>query len=158
MTEDWTVRLAGARMQVDKQFEPTVADSEFTSQEWGLIMTAVEFDIEAPQDPEAATLVARGDKLPDIVPELDRIQDQMGGSPTPVEEGHGSGISGRLRQFASSLSLDLGSTDHGERIAAAKVLTQEYADELQSFLESEGRWAEICEAAAAERAEEPGEG
>jgi hypothetical protein len=151
MTNDWTDSLAGARMQVDQQFEHRVEASEFTSQEWGLIMTAVEFDIHEPGDPERAELYADTENLPEIVPELERIQREMGGSPTAVEEGHGSGITGRIRQMVDSLTADRDTSGDSERLAKAETLVQDYAEDLQTYLEKRGRWDELRQAASEER-------
>ncbi len=147
----WTDQLAGARMQVDQRFQDRVSASDFSNQEWGLIMTAVEFEVERPDDPERARLVADTDKLEDIVPELGRIQKQMGGSPTPVDDGPDrGGILGSLRGMLDSLSSNHDSTPDEARLDDARELTQGYATELQNFLEERGRWDEIRQAAAAQ--------
>jgi aryl-alcohol dehydrogenase-like predicted oxidoreductase len=57
MSDKWTDMLAGARMQVDQQFQSRLERSEFTNQEWGLVMTAVEFEIQNADDPENARAV-----------------------------------------------------------------------------------------------------
>ena len=149
MTDNWTDSLAGARMQVDQQFEPRVEASEFTSQEWGLIMTAVEFDVHEAGDPEAAELYADTDNLPQIVPELERIQREMGGSATPVEDSGSSGMFGKVRQMIDNLTADRKTSSDDERLRNAEVLVQDYADELQIYLEKQGRWDEIRQAAHA---------
>lgn len=144
MTAAWTDRMTGARMQVDRQFQDRVHQSEFTSQQWGLVMTAVEFRIDNPETPEEATLVADTENVEHILPELDDIPTGMG---YQQQEERGGGVLGRLREFLS------GGGDDGvdeERLAAATELADEYATRLQSFLEEQGRWAEICEVAARE--------
>lgn len=149
MADDWTNRLAGARMQVDQRFDDRVLASRFTNQEWGLIMTAVEFDIENPEDPESAELIAKTDHLEDIIGELGQIQRQMGGSPEPVDKGPGGGlILGRLRRYLDGLKTDSRGGNDREKFVAASELVEEYAEELQAFLEEEGRWENVCEAAA----------
>jgi len=148
MADDWTDRLAGARMQVDKRFNDRVLDSRFSNQEWGLIMTAVGFDIEDPGDPGEATLVAQTDHLEDIVGELDSIQQQMGGSPQQVDSGNSGGLFGSLRRLFGGLTGDAGGSDDREKLDAATTLVEEYAAELQQFLEEQGRWEDICERAA----------
>ena len=144
MSGDWTDRLAGARMQVDQQFQDRVAESEFTSQEWGLIMTAVEFEIDDPGDPEAARLVADTSKFGDIVPELENIKQEMGAQQPPRETG-GEGILGRLRQLFGSSGEE--TTTDEERLDEARSLVEAYASALQRHLEARGRWEEIREAA-----------
>ncbi|AUX09579.1 hypothetical protein AArcSl_1954 [Halalkaliarchaeum desulfuricum] len=140
---DWTDAIVGERMAVDREFNDRVQSSEFSSQEWGLIMTATELEIEHADDPERARIVANTEKLPSIMPELDNIQDQMaamgGGA------GGGSGGSGGLFDGIKS-ALGLGGGTGGvdeERLKAAEQLTQEYADELQALLEEKGRWEQV---------------
>jgi hypothetical protein len=149
MANDWTDRLAGARMQVDKRFSDRVLDSQFTNQEWGLIMTAVDFDIDEPEHPGQARLVARTDHIEDIIGELDSIQREMGGSPSPVDKGSsGGGIFGRFRQYLQGLKTNSQGGNDREKLVAATKLVEEYATELQQFLEEQGRWEDICERAA----------
>jgi hypothetical protein len=144
MSGDWTDRLAGARMQVDQQFQDRVAESDFTSQEWGLIMTAVEFEIDDPDDPEAARLVADTSKFGDIIPELENIKREMSAQQPPRESG-GDGILGRLRQLFGSSGE--GNATDDERLEEARSLVEAYASALQRHLEARGRWEEIREAA-----------
>jgi len=147
MTDDWTDQLAGARMQVDQQYRETLEASDFSNQEWGLVMTAVDWEIENPEDPDEATLVADTSKLPDIVPELRNIQKEMGGSPTPVEDGPNTrGFLGRLQQYIHHLRSGTG--DSGEKkLSDAEELVDGYTLVLQEYLEEHGRWEEICAAA-----------
>ena len=146
---DWTDKIVGARMAVDGTFASEVEASGFSRQEWGLVMTSVEFDIEGADDPENARLVANSDNLEAVVPELKRVaemQNQM--------QGGGGGRSsggGFLDNVKSALGLGNGTGKSGqvdeERLAEARALTQRYADELQAHLEQKGRWEAICEAA-----------
>jgi hypothetical protein len=139
---DWTDRIVGDRMRVDQEFNERVQASEFSSQEWGLIMTAVEFEIADPDDPESARIVANTDKLPQVMPELDNIQDQMqamGGG-----DGGGSDRSGGvLDSIKNAIGLGNGSGRDEQRLAAAESLTQEYADTLQQHLESKNKWDQV---------------
>ncbi|MEF8775050.1 MAG: DUF5799 family protein [Haloarculaceae archaeon] len=153
MTTDWRDSLAGARMQVDRQFESRVVDSGFSSQEWGLIMTAVEFEVANPADPERAEMYAATDQMDQIIPELERIQREMGGSQTAVEEGDGGGLLGSIRQMLGGLASGGNGRSDSERLAEAEVLVQEYADKLQSYLEKQGRWDDVRTAASAEATE-----
>jgi hypothetical protein len=144
MTEGWTDRITGARMQVDKEFQARVQDSEFTNQQWGLIMTAVEFRIDDPETPGRATLVADTSKVEQIIPELEEMPQGMGAQPSPGRSD--DGLLGRLRGF-------LGGGSNGvdeETLAAATGLAEEYAAELQGFLENNGRWEAVCGHAAGE--------
>ena len=142
---DWTDAIVGERMAVDREFNDRVQASEFSSQEWGLIMTATEFEIEHPDDSEKAKLVANTEKVPSIMPELDNIQDQMaamGGGAGGGSGGSGSGgLLGGIKR-----ALGLGAGEEGvdeERLEAAEQLTQEYAEELQAQLEANGRWEQV---------------
>lgn len=146
MSNEWRDRLAGARMQVDQQFDDRVRSSQFTNQEWGLIMTAVEFEIESPDSPEAAELTANTDNLELIMPELDNLPQGVAGAPT----GEGDSGGGFLDSVKSALGFS-GSDKNGvdeDDLAAATALVEEYATQLQAHLEDQGRWEEIRSAAA----------
>lgn len=148
---EWTDRLAGARMQVDQQFEERVRNSQFSNQEWGLIMTAVEWEIRHVDDPEAAELVADTSNVADIIPELEKIQQQMGGGgPMGGGGNDGGGLGDRVRQFFDTLTGNGSGGTDTERQNAAEALVQEYARELQAFLEKRERWEDIREIAAGE--------
>ncbi len=150
MSNQWRDSLAGARMQVDQQFSDRIVASQFTNQQWGLIMTAVEFDIENPEDPETAELVANTDQVKHIIPELDNLPQGMGGAPMAAGGGQdsgGGGLLGRIRGFLTGDSGGSSQTDT-ETLEAASTLTNEYAKELQAFLEEQGRWESLCESAA----------
>ncbi|MFC6825536.1 DUF5799 family protein [Halopelagius fulvigenes] len=138
---DWTDAIVGDRMTVDREFNDRVTNSEFTRQEWGLIMTATEFEIANASDPEEARIVADTEKLPQIMPELENVRSQMaqmGGSPG----GGGSSGGGLFDSIKGALGLGGGGGDQ-ERLDAAERLVQEYADELQSHLESRGKWEQV---------------
>ncbi|MDQ2051307.1 DUF5799 family protein [Natronolimnohabitans sp. A-GB9] len=155
----WTDRIVGARMAVDQEFTSRVESSQFSSQQWSLIMTATEFEIEHPEDPDRARIVADTDQVEQIIPELENMPTGgMGGMGGPGQ-GQGQGRSdssssggGVLDSIKGALGLGGGDgdDDHAEKLQAAEQLTQEYADELQSHLESEGRWEPVRQAAAAE--------
>lgn len=140
----WTDMIVGDRMATDREFNAEIENSRFTRQEWGLIMTAVEFDIEHPGDEERARLVADTEKLPHVLPELDNVRSQMnamGGGPS--SDG-GGGVLGSLKR-----ALGFGSEDEVDQdeLDAADRLAQTYARQLQTRLENRGRWAEIRAAA-----------
>lgn len=145
---DWQDRIVGVRMSVDRQFNDRIESSSFSRQQWGLVMTATEFEIEHANDPDRARIVANTEKLPSVLPEMDRIEEQMGSM------GGGSGSSGSSSGILSTLkdALGMGSGSGGasnrERTEAAEELTQAYADELQRELEESGRWSEIRQLAA----------
>ena len=146
MSGAWTDQLAGARMQVDQQFNDQVRESEFSNQQWGLIMTAVTFEIEDPGDPEQATLVANTEQVPQILPELDNIPQGMGGAPG----GRDSSSDGLFSRIRGLFSGDSDGVDD-DQLEAALRLVEAYTDQLQTFLEDQGRWEELCETAAAEQ-------
>ena len=140
---DWTDSIVGDRMTVDREFNDRVANSRFSSQEWGLIMTATELEIEYAEDPEQARIVADTEKLPQIMPELENVRSQMaqmGGQPGEGDSG-GGGVLDSLKG-ALGLGNGTGGSDQ-ERIEAAERLTQEYADALQDHLESKGKWEQV---------------
>ena len=149
---DWQDMIVGDRMAVDEEFSTEVDGSPFSRQEWGLIMTATSFEITDPGDEEAATLVADTSELPAVMPELERVAE-MGPMGGPQEQGGGGG--GLIGSVLDSLGLGGGDDDgvDEERLDAAESMVDRYAEELQSHLETEGRWAEVRTAAA--EADEP---
>ncbi|WP_224336216.1 DUF5799 family protein [Haloprofundus halobius] len=142
--QNWTDSIVGERMAVDREFNQRVRDSAFTSQEWGLIMTATEFEIENADDAENARIVADTEKVPQIIPELENVRSQMqsmGGAPEGGTRGGGGGLFDSIKG-----ALGLGGSGGGvdqERLERAERLTQEYADELQSHLERKGKWQQV---------------
>jgi hypothetical protein len=154
MTNEWTDQLAGARMQVDQRFQETLEASSFTSQEWGLVMTAIDWDIENPEQPDEAELVADTDKLSEIIPELENIQKQMGGAQRPVDEGPDtSGFLGRIKRYIHDLQSGSSGESSTKRLNDAEELVNGYTLELQNHLEERDRWEELCELAAAEQSQ-----
>jgi hypothetical protein len=142
---DWTDSIVGDRMTVDREFNDRVENSEFTSQEWGLIMTATELDIEHADDPDRARIVADTEKLPQIMPELENVRSQMsqmGGA--PGNDAGGSGGGGIVDSLKGALGLGGGGDGvDQDRVDAAEKLTQAYADALQSHLESKNKWEQV---------------
>lgn len=148
----WTDRIVGDRMAVDREFADRIEASQFSRQEWGLVMTATEFEIQSPDDAERAQLVANTEKLPAVIPELDRIRSQSAGLGAGGEgAGGGGGRSDRpgsasdggvFDTIKRAFGLGSGGTDD-ETVEAADRLAQEYATELQRRLEDRGKWAEI---------------
>ncbi|AGB38468.1 DUF5799 family protein [Natronococcus occultus] len=146
----WTDRIVGERMTVDQEFSQRVQDSRFSSQQWSLIMTATEFEIEDADDPEQARIVANTEKVDQIIPELENVDQQMGAM---GGQGGGGGASsssgGVLDSILGALGLgEDGGDDRAEKLRAAEQLTQEYAEQLQTQLESKGRWESVRQAAA----------
>lgn len=146
---DWQDRIVGVRMTVDRKFNDRVEASSFSRQQWGLVMTATEFEIENPEDADTARIVANTEKLPSVLPEMDRIEEQMGamGAGGGGRSGGGGGLLGGIKD---ALGLGGGGSSHDERAADARELTQAYADELQRELEDMGRWDEVRRIAAGE--------
>jgi hypothetical protein len=148
---DWMDAVVAERMSVDQEFAERVRASEFSGQEWNLVMTAVEFEVARPEDPERAHLVADTEKLPAIMPELESMRGQMaamsGGPASDPETESGDGIVDAVKG-----ALGLGGDDgpDEERLRAAEEMTQEYARKFQETLEENGRWESVREAAADE--------
>lgn len=141
---DWTDRIVGDRMAVDREFNDRVRESEFSNQEWGLIMTAVEFDIERAGDAERARVVADTERLPQMLPELEKVQQGMpGGADGGQRADSGTGVLDAIR---GALGMD--DDDGEERLDAAERLVDEYADALQARLEERGKWEDVREAYA----------
>ncbi|NKE34765.1 hypothetical protein GWG54_02835 [Natronococcus sp. JC468] len=146
----WTDRIVGERMTVDQEFSQRVQDSRFSSQQWSLIMTATEFEIEDADDPDRARIVADTEKVDQIIPELENVDRQMGAMGGQGGGGGPTGSSGGvLDSILGALGLGGdGGDDREEKLRAAEQLTQEYAQELQTQLESKGRWDSVRRAAA----------
>jgi len=141
---DWTDAIVGERMAVDDEFTDRVAASRFSGQEWGLIMTAVEFDIEDPDDPEDARVVADTSSLPAIMPELENVRSQMPAAGGGNGRGSGGSGGGIVDSIKGALGLGGGSDGSSEEeLAAAEELAQEYADKLQAHLEDAGKWEQV---------------
>jgi hypothetical protein len=114
-------------------------------------MTAVEFEIEHPEDPERARIVANTEKLPQVMPELDNIKQQMnamgGAGGGKSDDSGGGGLFGSIKS-AFGLGGGGGGGSDKQKLAAAEELTQEYADALQQRLESTGKWEQVRATAA----------
>lgn len=143
MTGDWTALIAAERMELDAEFADRVAASTLSSQQWDLVMTAVEFEIETPETPAEATLVANTDRVPAVAEEFDRVERaKPGGSP-----GGGRGDGGILSRVLGALGGG-GGDGEDDRLEAAETLAAQYADRLEEKLREGGRWETICERAA----------
>jgi len=157
MTEEWTNRVVGERMAVDQEFNDRVRGSEFSSQEWSLIMSATQYTIDDPDNPDVASIVVdrEATNLDAIMPELENIQEQMGalGGAGGGKSDVGGSSGGLFDGVKSALGLGGGGSsstdDYAERAESARQLAGEYGSELQSHLEAKGRWEEICAVAAA---------
>ncbi|WP_353633783.1 DUF5799 family protein [Halobacterium sp. NMX12-1] len=146
MSNDWQDLVVGARMAVDQEFTERVRGSSLSNSQWGLVMTAVEFDVEDAADPENARIVADTSKLEHVLPEMQNVDDQMAmGGGARGQSNSGGGVVGGIKD-----ALGLGSDDDGgeELEAEATKLAGEYADALQSHLEDEGKWESVRRAAA----------
>lgn len=139
---DWTDAIVGERMAVDQQFSSKVRESSFSNQEWGLIMTAAEFDIEDADDPEAARIVPETSKVAAIMPEVEKMDQRMGGAGGPSSGEKKRGITSTVK---NALGLGGGNDDGAdpERVAAAEELLEGYAAALQEHLEEKGRWEQV---------------
>lgn len=147
--QPWQERIVGERMTMDDRFADRVASSPLSRQQWGLVMTAVEFEIADAEDPERARLVADTSKLEHVLPEMTGIDERMatmGGGPGGATERRG----GIVDAIKGALGVG-GDGGDAELEAQAAGLARAYAEGLQSLLEERGRWEEIREAAAAGR-------
>ncbi|WP_255196065.1 DUF5799 family protein [Halorarius litoreus] len=144
---NWQDRIIGARMAVDNDYSPTIDSSSFSRQEWGLVMTAVEFDIHNADDPDEAELYAETGKLRDIMPEVENVAQMqsmgMGQQSRPDDSG------GLLDNVKSALGLSGGGDGSDEpdedRIREAESLIDGYTTKLQAHLEANGSWEEVLE-------------
>jgi len=138
---DWQDRIVGARMTVDTEYEDRVEASSFSRQEWGLVMTATEFDIEDGEEPR---LYADTEHLADIMPEVEKVAQRTPTNPGGAEDGS-DGIIGTVKS-ALGLGGSGGSSEPTEeRVREAEQLTEGYARELQRHLEARGNWEDVVE-------------
>lgn len=142
---EWRDVIVGDRMRVDQEFADRIRGSEFSNQQWSLIMTAVQLDLEGTGDD--ATLVADTSRIPEIVPELDRITEQMGAA---QPGGGGAGGSSLVDSLKSSLGLGGGGSADEETVRSAERLAAAYATELETHLRENGKWERVVELGAAE--------
>lgn len=146
---DWQDQIVGARMTVDTEYEDRVEASSFTRQEWGLVMTATEFDIEDGEEPR---LYADTDALADIMPEVEKVAQRTPMNPGAAEESS-DGIIGSVKS-ALGLGGSGGSSEPTEeRVREAEQLTQGYVQALQRHLEERGTWDDVIETYRAEQRE-----
>lgn len=146
---DWNDHIVGDRMTVDQEFSEQVQASAFTSQEWGLIMTATEFEIEDPGSNDAQ-IVANTENLPQMMPELENVRKQM---PSPPGDGASSSSGGILDSIMNALGMSDDGVDDDE-LTEARQLTQEYATRLQQHLEKRGKWENVQEVATEDSPED----
>ncbi|ESP89010.1 DUF5799 family protein [Candidatus Halobonum tyrrellensis] len=144
---EWTDAIVGERMTVDREFSERVRDSRFSNQEWGLVMTATEFEIENADDPETARVVADTSKVPQILPALEEMSSQTGAVPG-AGGGDAGGRSSGSGGIVSTLKEALfggggGGGADDEKLDAAEELTAEYAERLQERLEANGKWEQV---------------
>jgi hypothetical protein len=149
---NWQDLVVGDRMAVDNDFNREVEQSQFSRQQWGLVMTATEFHIEHPADEERARIVADASNVAAVLSEFENVEQAQA-------IGAAGGAGGSSRQDSGGLvdsiksALGLGGgggrsqADDGEAVEAAQRLTQSYADALQRRLEDKGRWDEVRAAA-----------
>lgn len=142
-SQSWKEAMVAERLIADREFQDRVFNSSLSNQSWELVMTAVEFDIRSPKDPDAAELVARTDRLDDVLPAIADVESRQQGGGYPDDSS--SGLFGRIM---GSLGLG-GGDDSGYRQEAERLAT-EYATELQRTLEDRGRWDDVVERAAEE--------
>ena len=141
MSDTWRDVVAGDRLALDQEFQSRVREAGLSSQEWGLVMTAVEFEVENPADPETAQLVADTSRLGAVLPQMKKVREQAGGP-----GGGRTGDDGGVVDSAKRL-LGLG---EDERRGTAEELAAEYADRLQERLQRTGRWEHVCALAGGE--------
>lgn len=140
---DWNDHVVGDRMTVDQEFSERVQASDFTSQEWGLIMTATEFEIDDPGTDDAQ-IVANTENLPQMMPELENVRRQM---PGRGGDAQGDSLSGVIGNLKDALGLDGSNDVDEERLREARNLTREYAEQFQQHLEKRGKWERVQEIA-----------
>lgn len=137
---DWTDAIVGERMAVDQEFSAEVRNSTFSNQEWGLIMTAAEFEIADADDPDDARIVPDTTKVAGIMPEVEKMSEGMGAPGSAA--GQGGDDDGVFSSVKKSLGIG-GGDDGTERLEDAEALLERYAEALQEHLEEKGRWEQV---------------
>lgn len=135
MAEDWESMIVWDRMEVDKEFTDRVQQSQFSRQEWGMIMTAVDLRIEGTG--RSAELVADTSKIEQILPELEKVNQQM-----PHAGGGGTRRTSAVIDSIKS-ALGIGGGVDEAALTEATSLVDEYAVTLQAHLEETGKWREV---------------
>jgi len=138
---DWYSRAAHERVQVDQTFNARLRDKPVTAHQWGLLMTAIEFDIVNPEEPERARIVPDVSKVDSVLEQVKEAEDASN-APAPDSPG-----------VVERVKRTLGLSDPEDPYKrAARSLASQYATELQEELEEQGRWEESCQRAAKENA------
>lgn len=132
----WTELIIRDRMEVDREFEDRIRESEFTPQEWNRIMTAVEFRVES--DGVREQLVADTSRIESVLPQLDEVNVGPHGVAGPPRRT--SQDRGLLSKIATVLGI---ASDEADRHDEAVSLATEYAAALQERLEETGKWERV---------------
>ncbi|WP_255149735.1 DUF5799 family protein [Halorarius halobius] len=143
---NWQDRIVGARMAVDDEYSSAIDNSGFSRQEWGMVMTAVEFDIRNADDDEHAELYADTSNLKDIMPEVESVAEMQSMGMGQQADSGGGGV---LDSVKSALGLGGDGSDDADlerRVREAEDLVDGYATELQAHLEANGTWEEVLAA------------
>lgn len=133
----WEDLIVAERLEVDRAFQDRIRAAELPNQSWELVMTAVQFEIENPADPDGARLVANTDRLESVLPAMREVEASMGYGDA---RGSGGGLLDRVRSL-------FGGSGGGRR-AEAERLADAYAEELEGLLVERGKWEQVCATAA----------
>ena len=138
----WQDAVIAERLEADREFQDRLQQSSLSNQSWELVMTAVEFEIESPNNPDEARLVARTDSLDNVMEAIGSIQARQGGQGGGAHGGSSGGFVDRLLG-----SLGLGGSGGSHR-GEAESMARDYAEQFQQLLEERGKWQSVCERAA----------
>lgn len=137
----WQEMIIADRMAVDREFQERVNESSFSNQGWELVMTAVEFEIVNPEDPDAAHIEVNSEHIDSVLPAMKEAEKALG-APQQGGSSFTDKIASELKGF-----LDRGQDD-AKRKAEAEQLAGEYANVLHSRLQRQGKWEQVCHQAA----------
>lgn len=138
--DDWENMIIADRMAVDQAFQEQVTASAFSNQAWSLVMTAVDFQIVNPEQPEEAYITVDSAQIDSVLPAMEEAEKALGGS--PKKQSFTDKIANELRGYLGKNRGD------AERRAEAEQLATAYANELHARLERVGKWEAVCERAA----------
>lgn len=139
MAQKWTDRIVSAQIAVNDRFADRLQHSQLSRQEWGLVRSAVDFEIKHPNDPDRARIIAKTQNLSTIMPKLIQIAEM-----TSTAASHRTGSSSIFDAVKTALGLN-DSVDalRTEKRDQAEQLAAAYAADLQRYLEHNGKWDAI---------------
>lgn len=137
-SNSWEELIVADRMAADREFQERVRASSLSNQAWGLVMMAIEFEIEQPEQPDQAHIAVNSEQLGSVLPAMKEVDEQL----PHGESSSDSGLLDSVRDLFGSGRSDDDRRDEAEQLA------REYAQLLRRQLEENGKWEQVCAHAA----------